>query len=103
MVRGDRLYLSHILDAANRIEEYTADLDLVAFLDDPLRQDGVIRQLGIIGEAVKRLSAELMRALEVLGTARARPPSTPGPTAKTGRPAAPVPGTPASCCATRRR
>ena len=59
MVRGDRLYLSHILDAANRIEEYVTGLDLVAFLADPLRQDGVIRQLGIIGEAVKRLSVEL--------------------------------------------
>ncbi|MDP2858857.1 MAG: DUF86 domain-containing protein [Bacillota bacterium] len=59
MVRGDRLYLSHILDAADRIEGYIAGLDLVGFLDDPLRQDGVIRQLAVIGEAVKRLSGGL--------------------------------------------
>jgi uncharacterized protein with HEPN domain len=59
MAHGDKLYLSHILDAADRIEHYLADLELVAFLDDSLRQDGVIRQLAIIGEAVKRLSAAL--------------------------------------------
>jgi uncharacterized protein with HEPN domain len=59
MPREDRLYLSHVLDAAERIEGYIAGLDLVAFLDDPLRQDGVIRQLGIVGEAVKHLSQDL--------------------------------------------
>jgi uncharacterized protein with HEPN domain len=59
MAREDRLYLSHILDATARIEDYISGLDLVDFLDDPLRQDGVIRQLGVIGEAVKRLSQEL--------------------------------------------
>jgi len=41
---------------------YVAGLDLLAFLDGPLRQDGVVRQLGIIGEAVKRLSTELRDA-----------------------------------------
>ena len=50
MAHGDRLYLSHILDAADRIEHYLAGVELVAFLDDFLRQDGVIRQLAIIGE-----------------------------------------------------
>ena len=59
MAHGDRLYLSHILDAADRIEHYLAGIELVAFLDDFLRQDGVIRQLAIIGEAVKRLSPDL--------------------------------------------
>ena len=59
MAHEDRLYLSHVLDAADRIEVYIAGLDLVAFLDDPLRQDGVIRQLGVIGEAVKHLSQEV--------------------------------------------
>ena len=59
MPREDRLYLSHILDASVRIEEYVADRELVDFLDDHLRQDAVIRQLGIVGEAVKRLSQDL--------------------------------------------
>ncbi len=62
MVKGDKLYLRHILDAISRIESYVEGLDLVAFMDDPLRQDGVVRQLGIVGEVVKRLSAELREA-----------------------------------------
>jgi uncharacterized protein with HEPN domain len=57
MAHGDRLYLSHMLDAVTRIEGYITGLTLIDFLDDPLRQDGVIRQLAVIGEAVKRLSA----------------------------------------------
>ncbi len=59
MAKGDKLYLRHILDAISRIESYVEGLDLVAFSEDPLRQDGVVRQLGIVGEAVKRLSTEL--------------------------------------------
>jgi uncharacterized protein with HEPN domain len=59
MAQEDKLYLTHILDAAERIQEYTAGRELVDFLADYLRQDGVVRQLGIIGEAVKRLSPTL--------------------------------------------
>jgi len=62
MAHDDRLYLTHIRDAAERISEYTAGLELFDFLQDHLRQDGVVRQLGIIGEAVKRLSDGLREA-----------------------------------------
>jgi len=48
-------YLSHILTAIERIECYTGDLDEVAFLDSPLVQDAVIRNLEIIGEASKNI------------------------------------------------
>ncbi len=52
----DRLYLNHILDAIARIESYLAGVDAVRFRSTFLLQDGVIRQLEIIGEAAKRLS-----------------------------------------------
>ena len=41
------------------IEQYLGDLPEEQFLHDTLVQDGVIRQLIIIGEAVKRLSDTL--------------------------------------------
>ena len=47
------------LKAAERIEEYLDGMDEQRFKEEHLRQDGVIRQLEIIGEAVKRLSPEL--------------------------------------------
>jgi len=56
MERDDSVYLQHILDAIARIEEYLAGVDEETFLQQPLIQDGVIRQLEIIGEATKRLS-----------------------------------------------
>ncbi len=55
----DRLYLRHILDVIARIESYLSGVDRPQFDATPLIQDGVIRQLEIIGEATKRLSAEL--------------------------------------------
>ena len=44
-------YLSHILEAIERIERYTADMDETHFLDNELIQDAVTRNLEIIGEA----------------------------------------------------
>jgi uncharacterized protein with HEPN domain len=52
----DAFYLQHILAAIARIERYLTDVDQQRFKTDELIQDGVIRQLEIIGEAVKRLS-----------------------------------------------
>jgi uncharacterized protein with HEPN domain len=57
-VKDDRIYLQHIRDAISRIVSYTAG-GRDAFLVSPQAQDAVIRQLEIIGEAVKHLSAEL--------------------------------------------
>jgi uncharacterized protein with HEPN domain len=62
MPRDDRVYLEHIRDAIDRIEQYTKGLDEPGFKDNLLIQDGVIRQLGIIGEAVKRLSEPFRKA-----------------------------------------
>lgn len=53
----DALYLGHILEAVEKIEAYTAP-GHAEFMDSTLRQDAVIRQLQVLGEAVKRLSAE---------------------------------------------
>lgn len=59
----DRLYLQHILDAIRRIESYLEGVDRARFDSTPLIQDGVIRQLEIIGEAAKRLSSEVRLAV----------------------------------------
>jgi uncharacterized protein with HEPN domain len=52
-------FLNHILDAIKKIEKYTQGIDEETFKINDLVQDGVIRQIEIIGEAVKRLSNEL--------------------------------------------
>lgn len=56
MKRDDRVYLQHMLDAIGTIEIYLTGVDEATFRAQRLIQDGVIRQLEIIGEAVKHLS-----------------------------------------------
>ncbi len=57
MTRDD-VYLRHIRDSIQRIFEYTRD-GREAFLRSTLIQDGVIRNLEIIGEATKALTPAL--------------------------------------------
>ena len=42
-------YLEHILQAVERIQDYTEDLDEVTFLKEDMTQDAVIRNLEVIG------------------------------------------------------
>ena len=56
-MRSDRVYLRHMLDAIQKIESYVA-VGYEGFMSATHWQDAVIRQLEILGEATKRLSAE---------------------------------------------
>jgi uncharacterized protein with HEPN domain len=58
-VSRDQLYLQHILDAIGKIDRYTA-VGYAEFMAASHWQDAVIRQLEIIGEAVKRISPEVL-------------------------------------------
>jgi len=59
MKRDETVYLQHILDAIAKVEEYLEGIDEETFNQRTLIQDGVIRQIQIIGEAVKQLPGEL--------------------------------------------
>ncbi len=54
----DRLFLRHVLSAIDEIASFTAK-GQSTFMSDRKTQSAVIRQLEIIGKAVKNLSAEL--------------------------------------------
>ena len=47
-------YLTHMLKAIERIEEYVSDMDEMAFLDNRLIQDAVIRNFEIIWKTIHR-------------------------------------------------
>jgi uncharacterized protein with HEPN domain len=55
----DREYLAHICGAIERIQRYLSGKSESDFMADELIQDGVMRNLEIIGEAVSKLSPEL--------------------------------------------
>ena len=56
--RDDRVYLQHILDSIGKIECYLQGVNESEFVNSDLLQDGVIRQIQIIGEASKRISSD---------------------------------------------
>jgi uncharacterized protein with HEPN domain len=57
--RTDKDFLMDIQEAVRRITVYTTGLTYEAFLADLKTQDAVIRNLEIMGEATKSLSAAL--------------------------------------------
>lgn len=57
-MKEDHVYLLHIRDALANIQEYTSP-GREFFFNDKKTQDAVVRNLEIIGEAVKHLSASL--------------------------------------------
>lgn len=60
MSTRDELYLAHVEEAIAAIERFTAE-GRDAFFANDMVQSAVIRQLEVVGEAVKNLSAELTR------------------------------------------
>jgi uncharacterized protein with HEPN domain len=56
-MKKDHIYLTHILEAINNIEEFVPD-GKEQFMNSKLIQHAVIRNLEIIGEATKLISKE---------------------------------------------
>lgn len=60
MSRADPLriadYLQHSLEAIDNIQDYTAGMDLDAFMADRKTRDAVIRNLEVIGEACNNVA-----------------------------------------------
>jgi len=61
MPRDYKAYINDILEAIDRIESYTENLTIDGFSESKLYQDAIVRNLEIIGEAVKRLPKELIK------------------------------------------
>jgi uncharacterized protein with HEPN domain len=57
-MKGDRLYLNHILECTNRVKECVQD-GRDKFLADHIIQGAVLRNLQIMTESTQRLSQEL--------------------------------------------
>lgn len=55
-MKDDKFYSEHMLDAVSAIREYVAGFSEAQFKKTRLVQDGVIRQVLIIGEAAKKVS-----------------------------------------------
>lgn len=58
MSRDYRLYLDDIIESCQKIESFTHEMSFEAFAADARTIDAVVRNIEIIGEAVKNVPAE---------------------------------------------
>ena len=61
MQRDSKVYIDDIKEAIKKIETYTKGMDFDSFSKEDIAIDAVIRNLAIIGEAVKNLPQDLKR------------------------------------------
>jgi uncharacterized protein with HEPN domain len=61
MPRDFRAYLEDILEAAGAVREFVADMDKDALGNDRRTRDAVVRNLEVVGEAAKKIPAQLKR------------------------------------------
>jgi len=59
MNKDYRVFITHILECIEKIEEYTSALTKEEFLNNAQIQDAVMRRIEIIGEAVKNIPSEV--------------------------------------------
>lgn len=59
MKKDPKMFLQHILESIELIEEYSRNKDMEDFLNDTQLQDSVTRRIEIIGEAVKNLDSDI--------------------------------------------
>ena len=59
MSRDVLVYIVDILECIEKIEQYTAGIDRVEFLENVQVQDAVYRRLEVIGEAVKGIPQDV--------------------------------------------
>lgn len=58
MNKNDLAYIDHILDCIRKIQRFSKGLNLMKFSEDELVQDAIIRNIEVIGEASKKISAD---------------------------------------------
>ncbi len=63
MPRDYQAYLNDILESIKKISKYTKSLSYEEFCKDELVKDGVIRNLEIIGEAIKNIPENIKNKL----------------------------------------
>jgi uncharacterized protein with HEPN domain len=57
-MKDDRVYIEHIIDCIDRIDEYTQN-DQFVFMNSTMVQDAVIRNLQTLSESTQKLSDKL--------------------------------------------
>ncbi len=55
MTRDIEIFIEHILESINKIEEYSKSLSKEKLIKDSIIQDAIVRRIELVGEAAKNL------------------------------------------------
>jgi len=58
-MRRPEVYLNDILRSINKVQNYSGDMSFEEFKENEMVQDAILRNLEIIGEAVKNVPADI--------------------------------------------
>lgn len=65
-MKEDTIFLEHIIEAIQSIQDYTSSLTKDDFLQNKLVKDATIRNFEIIGEATKNISTKLKEKYKII-------------------------------------
>lgn len=65
-MKDERLYLHHMLDAADKIEQYIRDGSYEEFMKKRLLYDGMMMELAVIGEMSVSVSEDMQKKITAL-------------------------------------
>lgn len=57
--KNDLVFIEHILDSVNAIKKFSKNLNKSGLVSNRLKQSAIIREIEVIGEAVKNISKSL--------------------------------------------
>lgn len=57
--KNDLVFIQHILDSINAIEAFSKGLNKKELTENRLKQSAIVREIEVIGEAVKNISEDL--------------------------------------------
>ncbi|HUS48748.1 MAG TPA: DUF86 domain-containing protein [Candidatus Paceibacterota bacterium] len=58
-MKDDLAFIKHLLDSINAIEEFSKNMNKDKLMSDRLKRSAIVREIEIIGEAVKNISESL--------------------------------------------
>jgi uncharacterized protein with HEPN domain len=58
-MKDDMAFIEHVLDSIMAIEEFSKNINKEKLMSDRLRQSAIVREIEVIGEAVKNISENL--------------------------------------------
>ncbi len=61
MIKNHKVFIQHIMNSITDIKSFTKGVTESSFYSNKEKQSAVVRQLEIIGEAVKKLTARIHR------------------------------------------